>query len=123
PDPAVKQRALEIARRHSYLPVADAVTVAAPAARMQEGRSADDLRRAASNVLVRAFGTRAMGLEVQATPAGEVTVRGSVPTPEDRLAVSRELRRLPGCVCVVNLLRTPGAGQEPCAVTPASAPE
>src|SRR5262249_34568605 len=51
--------------------------------------------------------------QVQARPNGTLVVMGSAASDEEKLAVSRTFRRLPGCVCVLNQLEVqPGHAKE-----------
>ncbi len=105
PDEHVREHALRVARQNCFLPVVDALSVA-----NQSGRKAssnEELRRAAVAHLVRAFGQRAAGFDVQIQDNGQLVLGGSVPSVEDKVAISRCLRELPGCHGVLNRLNVP----------------
>jgi hypothetical protein len=103
PDEQTREHVVRVARQNSFLPVVDALRVTAcPGA--EPSASAEQLRQAAVRLLVQQCGARAAGFEVLAQEDGQVRVGGSVPSVEDKVAVSRCLRKLPGCTCVINRL-------------------
>jgi hypothetical protein len=113
PDERTREHAMRVARQNCFLPVVDALRIAAPAV---AGKvcSAEQLRQAAVKHLVRAFGQRAAGFDVQASADGKITIGGSVVSVEDKVAISRSLREVAGCTCVLNRLTvtpTTHAGQ------------
>src|SRR5262249_32101015 len=101
---AVRAHALEVARRHTALPVADALKVYPGLVSRAAGVSAQTLEEGAARMLADKMGGRARTLEVKAQANGQVAVTGSVLSVEEKLAVSRHLRRLRGCTAVANRL-------------------
>jgi hypothetical protein len=101
---AVKAHALEVARRHTALPVTDALKVYPGLVPRTAGVPSQTLEEGASRVLADKMGERARTFDVKAGANGQVTVAGSVLSVEEKLAVSRCLRRLRGCTAVANRL-------------------
>jgi hypothetical protein len=103
PDEQVHQRILAIAKQNSYMPLVDRLRILG-----SSGHSpvlpAAELHRAAMTCLAEVFGPRAANFNLEAGSDGKVTVRGSVDCVEDKLAVSRELSKLPSCTVVHNEL-------------------
>jgi hypothetical protein len=105
PNEVVRAHAAQIAREHCGLMIADGVQVqpglrmAGPAKETSEG-----LARAASAVLNEALPLYASGLEVRAQAQGLLTLRGPVPSYEEKLLASQRLRRLRGCTAIDNQL-------------------
>jgi hypothetical protein len=112
PNEAVKERALEIARKHSFLPVVDALKIHHSLAMRTAGVPAETVRKEAAEVLVDALGERGRGLECKARPNGQVTVTGLVVSVEEKVEVGRKLRQVHGCTCVVNHLTVPTVKRE-----------
>jgi hypothetical protein len=104
PDSVVKELALKLARQHTSLPVVDAVEVRPAKAAPRVALPAQAVQRAAAALLSVAVGVRGRDMSVQARPDGQVTVRGSVGSLEEKLNVSRRLRQVLGCTAVVNRL-------------------
>lgn len=104
PTEAVRRRALELARGHSALCVRDLLTVNPAAAVVPLFPRIDVLQREAVDVLSAAMPQLAAGFLVRAQGDGQVTVQGTVPSFEEKLTVSRRLRRVPTCNRVVNEL-------------------
>jgi osmotically-inducible protein OsmY len=103
PSPAAREQALRLARQASGLPVIDALEV--KVLEPPPGPApAQDVLRGVTHELLAVLGMRVQAVEVAARD-GEITLSGVVATLEEKLAVASRLRRVPGCVCVVNLLR------------------
>lgn len=100
PDATVHQHVLRVARQSCYLPIHDVLTVTAPAV----APTPVALRQSACEVLRRSLGDRAAHMQVAASGAGQIVLRGEVATLDDKLIASRTLRGLPGCSGVVNSL-------------------
>jgi hypothetical protein len=112
PDAAVKEMALKLARQHTSLPVVDALEVRPVKAAQRMTLPAAAVQRSAAGLLSVAVGARGRDLTAQARPDGQVTVRGSVVSLEDKLYVSRRLRQVAGCTSVVNRLTVAGPAAE-----------
>lgn len=117
PDETVHQHVLRVARQSCYLPIHDVLTVTAPA----EAPTPLALRQSACEVLRRSLGGRASHMQVAASAAGQIVLRGEVATLDDKLIASRTLRGLPGCSGVVNSLCVRG-GHAPTRETTSAAP-
>jgi hypothetical protein len=68
------------------------------------GRPAEELKAAAKEILAEKLPDHARSFEIQAEGYGQVTVTGSVPSFEVKLAVSNALRKVRGCSQVTNQL-------------------
>ena len=104
PTAAIREHALRVARLHTRLPVASGVEVRPDAGRSAEHLPADAVRQGAVEVLSRGFGMTSRGWEIRAEDDGRVVVNGSSNSVEEKLAVSRTLRRVRGCTGVGNHL-------------------
>jgi hypothetical protein len=131
PGPGVKKLALTMARAHSTLPVTDLLTINPDLESRRPGADAGRLQHEATALLTQALPEQARGISVDAQPDGRVIVAGAVATCDDRLAVSRLMRRVSGCSCVVNHLevgrlfaagRAEGKGATAAAVSKALTP-
>ncbi len=98
-------RALRTARAHTRLPVVNVLQVRGDLAPRETGVDGDAVRQGAVEVLNEGFGMAARGFEIRAGDDGRVTVNGSVNSVEEKLAVSRRLRKVRGCTCVSNYLQ------------------
>jgi hypothetical protein len=107
PNQTLRDLALKVAREHTILPVADGMTLQSNLVLRSGGKEAEAVQKQALDVLTQHFPKHAPTFRVTAKVTGEVTVSGTVPTFEDRVAVSRKLRLVDGCTCVVNHLQVP----------------
>jgi hypothetical protein len=96
---------LRIAKAHSHLPVLNALEINGNAAEKETGLDQSAVRQGAVEILSDAFGMAARGFEIRADSDGIVAVSGSVNSVEEKLAVSRRLRKVRGCACVSNYLQ------------------
>jgi hypothetical protein len=105
PTEAVRRRVLAVAQAHTTLPIQDALQICADMAVRTPGVARpEDLQKGAALLLLEGFPGQAEHFQVQAGADGTVMVAGAVFSREDQLGVSRWLRRLPGCSCVLNQL-------------------
>jgi hypothetical protein len=105
PDTAVREQALKVAHDHSQLPVTDALRLHPTLSLPAVGVPAAEVRASAAAALAETFLRLTPGYEVTCNPSGRITVTGFVPSQEDRLEVSRRLRRVRGCTAVDNRLQ------------------
>ncbi len=104
---AAREKALRLAREHCMLQVVDelkihasmVISVMAPAEPLKPSEAEATLKEA--------FSAPANAFHVTCKPDGRVRVTGTVTNLDDKLAVSRRLRTLPGCMAVVNELQFP----------------
>lgn len=101
---AVKARALKVAQSATALPITEELRLHRTLAGRTVGVPADTVQQEALELLAQAVGERALGLDVKAKPSGQVVLTGSIPSYEEKLAISRLLRRVRGCTSVVNQL-------------------
>lgn len=119
PNEVVRGLAVQLARQHTNLAVADQVRIHASLATRATGVAVEDLQRDAADLVAKTVPGRAAAVTVKAAPNGKVTLTGSVLSWEEKLAISRQCRRLQGCSCVENLLAVSSTVRE--VVRPASA--
>ncbi|HTU16986.1 MAG TPA: BON domain-containing protein [Gemmataceae bacterium] len=100
----VRQHALDVARRSTSLKVCNKVTVPVNLAVPPPMRPAPLLQREAAELLQKNLGAQARSLSVGVQSRGVIVVAGPIDSVESKLAVSRLVRRLPGCHGVVNEL-------------------
>jgi hypothetical protein len=113
PDEAVRVRALEVARGQCDLPLVDRLQVRPGLAVGRVVLPADKLQRAALLTVRAELPEHADRIQVSCSPSGQLAVAGPAGSLEDRLRVSRCLRRLPGCAAVVNLLEVQPGSEAP----------
>jgi osmotically-inducible protein OsmY len=102
---AERDTAFHVAQLHSHLPVVNTLAIDTG---LQPRESALDeavVRQGAVEVLNDAFGMAARGFEIRADDKGQVAVSGSVSSVEEKLAVSRKLRKVRGCTSAANYLQ------------------
>lgn len=104
PNPAVREHALKVAGQHTSLRVVDRTQIHPTVATRTSVDSPDILQRSAKSLLEVSFGDTVKNVEVKADVRGRLVVTGRVLSLEDKLAVSRKLRRVGGCSCVDNRL-------------------
>jgi hypothetical protein len=104
PNEAIKRHVLEVARASATATVVDQLKLHPSLAVRTPGNTTGDLRKEAASLLLEAFPGQASNFALEAEPDGKVVVTGSVGSVEDKLAVSKRLRRLGGCTCVENRL-------------------
>lgn len=105
PNEILRGRAIDLARSNSELPVVDKVVVHPGSAVPSAKATHDELSKAAAAVLGRALAQHAEDFQFETDGNGQITVRGLIPTWEDKLTISRRLSQLPGCTCVTNQFR------------------
>lgn len=105
----IREKALEIARQVSGLEVIDQLSVRSDIpVYLPTRQSLPTLHRDAVSALVKALPRHANGFWLQTTATGRVIIKGAVPSPEERAEVSRCLRKVDGCSCVINQVRVLG---------------
>jgi osmotically-inducible protein OsmY len=105
PGESMQEKALKLARAHTYLPVVNALQINPELAPHEAGVNPDAVRQGAVEVLNEAFASAARGFDIRAESGGQVVISGSVNSVEEKLAVSRMLRKVRGCTCVSNYLQ------------------
>jgi hypothetical protein len=111
PTEAVRDEALKVAREQSTLHVIDKLKIQPNLATRCSVEKPEVIQRAAKELLEDAVPVYGQGMEVKCDARGRVTVSGRVASSEDRLLVSRKLRQVTGCSCVVNHLEVVGAAE------------
>jgi hypothetical protein len=105
PNDAVRKHALELARTSTVLSVSDALKIHTKLSMRVAGIAPAELEKAAVDLLTEGFPEVIEGIEVKAKASGQITVSGSARSYEEKLNVSRHLRRLTGCTSVLNQLK------------------
>lgn len=109
PNPAVRGFTLKVAGQQTALKVLDRMQIHATLSTRTSVESPDLIRRSAKELLDVSFGEMGRRLDLRVDARGRVTVSGSVPTMDDKLAISRKLRRVGGCTSVDNQATVPAA--------------
>jgi hypothetical protein len=104
PTEVARDEALRVARSQTTLAVVDKLKVHPTLAGHGGVDKPENIQRAARALLEESIPDYGKRLEVRCDARGHVTVSGSVGSYEDRLLVSRKLRQVPGCSCVINEL-------------------
>jgi hypothetical protein len=104
PDTMVKQLALELARRNTFLKVTDGLKIQSNLNARPSLRGVEFLQKEGEALVARSLGATDRPQHLAAQPNGMVTVEGSVNSVEEKLAVSRLFRQLTGCTGVLNQL-------------------
>jgi hypothetical protein len=112
PNNIVRERALKTARASCSLEITDELRSHPTLALRSGGVAPRQLEEAVRQALQDAFPEAARDIMVKARANGEVTLTGSIPSWEDKLAVSHCLRKVRGCSAVVNQLKIPTIIQE-----------
>jgi hypothetical protein len=105
PNEVMREKALQIARQHTSFSVVDKLQLMPSLSARSAGVPVDEVKEAATTLLNEKLSGEIKGLQVKAAITGQVTVNGSVPSLEEKLAVSRVLRQVHGCNGVVNHLQ------------------
>ncbi len=103
PNEMVKQRALELVRWNTFLKVMDGVKIQANLS-LRPSPRVEILQKEGAELLAKELGEAGRQMHVEAHANGLVTVSGPVGSVEEKVAVSRLFRQLPGCSGVVNQL-------------------
>jgi osmotically-inducible protein OsmY len=104
PNGVVRQRAVDIAQKISHFPVKEALETREHLPTRSVGVVTQQLPDDVRSVLRDHFPDLAANFKVKAKGNGLVILTGSVPTEEDKLAVSQCLRKVPACTGVLNQL-------------------
>ncbi len=104
PTEAVREQALTVARQQSALPVVDKIKLHPTLAGHGSVDRPDNIIQAARTLLEGAFPDDGPAFRLKCDARGKVTVGGSIASFEDKVLVSRKLRQVPGCGCVINEL-------------------
>jgi hypothetical protein len=102
PHAGLKARALEIATKHSTLPVADKLVVLPNSELKIASSTQDALCESAASLLGKIMSKFGAEFEFGTDGHGQITISGNVPSPEDKLTISRRLSQLSGCTAVLN---------------------
>ena len=105
PNDAVRKRTLELARTSTVLTVADGLKIHPKLSMRIAGEPPETLEKGAIKLLTANFPEAVEGIEVKAKVNGQVILTGSIRSYEEKLLVSRLMRRLTGCTSVVNQLK------------------
>jgi hypothetical protein len=120
PNEGVREQALRVAAAQTGLHVIDRLRLLPVVAGHGTADTPENVCRAARVLLETDFPAHGKGMEVQCDARGHLTVSGRVASFEDKVLVSRKLRQVRGCSCVVNQLSV--ASVDPVRKTPSAAP-
>src|SRR5579871_523569 len=104
PNETIKQRALDLAGRSTYLKVRDGLKISDAVSPPAVVRAPQVLQQEAAELLVKHFGEARRKIGLQARPNGQLMITGPIDSMETKLAVSRLFRQLPGCYGILNEL-------------------
>jgi hypothetical protein len=111
PSEADQAHALQLAREGSGMRVVSKL-VLNPRLRAPANRKPQDvLHREAFNALQQRFPQQATAITVSTLADSQIVLKGTVPTYEDKLAISRHLRQATACSCISNQLQVLAAAQ------------
>jgi hypothetical protein len=102
---ANRNLAMKLAREASRMTTVDRMQISSAPLPQVRNRSLTMVYRDAVQAIYHECPKLSRSLTVTTQDRGEILVRGEVPTMEDRLAISRALKRVPGCSCVKNQVR------------------
>jgi hypothetical protein len=105
PRDGARDAAMQIARVHTHLPVVNALQINRDLPAPESGVGTDAIRQGVVEVLTDTFGPAARGFDIRVAGDGQVAVSGSVNSVEEKLAVSRRLRKVRGCTSASNYLQ------------------
>jgi hypothetical protein len=103
PNETVRARAVKDAQMQTGLSVLDHLKIRPVAPRIAVVPP-EALHKAALGALKSTFPQQAQGINVLCRSYGQVILAGRVASMEEKLAISQELRKLPGCTSVLNQL-------------------
>jgi len=101
---AAHDRALQLAREHCPLEVIDQLQIYPSMVIPVMSPLPAPIPSEAEAALQEALPSQPGSFRVTCLPSGQVTVTGTIPSLEGKLAASQRLRQLPGCTAVVNQL-------------------
>lgn len=104
PSKAAHERAVSLACAHGGLPIVDDVQLRKGSAFPTRSVSIDQLLQGSLDALSKDLARVIHNFNVQAHPNGQVTISGTIPSQEEKLAVSQRLRQVIGCTRVDNQL-------------------
>lgn len=104
PNDLVRHRAVELARRSTFLRLTDALQYRADPSVRPPLRPARAVQQEAAELLQKSLGEPAKRLSVGVRTNGVIVLAGPIDSMESKLEISRLLRRLPGCFGVLNKL-------------------
>lgn len=102
PTREVKTRAMQLASAHVSKPVLDSITVRPAPNQRPRVESVERLRSLCQEALDEGPGKVVFDLHMDADADGLVSIRGTIPSLEEKLAVSQRLRRVRGCNAIRN---------------------
>jgi osmotically-inducible protein OsmY len=103
-DEGIRALAVHVAQEVSGLRVVDALTMQARPRPAVAAQTPEALQRQAMHVLGQTLTKKASGVQVDVWNKGQVLLKGSVTTYQEKLAASRCLQKVTGCSCVINQL-------------------
>jgi hypothetical protein len=105
PNDSIRKHALTLAQASTVLTVSDAMKIHTKLSMRVAGVPVQELEKAAVDLLTEHYPEIVEGIEVKAKSSGQVILGGSVRSYEERLNISRQMRKLTGCTSVVNQLK------------------
>lgn len=112
PNEVVLGQALQIARVESGMPAVSKVQLNSMLGTPRPSKPQEILHREAFDALRKGFPSLAPAITVSTRADGQIVLKGTVPTHEDKWAISRHLREATVCSSVVNQLQVLAERQE-----------
>lgn len=112
PTEAVHEQALKLARQSTALTVVDAIQLQPSLGTPPDAAAPEELVPSVMQVVRSYLGDSAAAVEVGTRAGGQIVLRGTIRSWQEKLAVSSRLREIRGCTCVVNLLGVTAAQPE-----------
>src|SRR5579875_2341169 len=104
PNETIRQRAMELARRNTYLRGIDELTIQPNLSVRSLLRPPYRVQQEGIELLQKELGEPARQMSLEVRPNGVVVLTGRVDSVESKREISRLFRRLPGCTAVINEL-------------------
>ena len=105
PSQAVRERALQLAKKNSPLLLADNLKINSNLTFRPVRATTEQLQNFARACLRESLPRQAKNLQTRSSADGRVAVIGKVDSFEEKLVISQALRRLHSCTAVVNLVK------------------
>jgi osmotically-inducible protein OsmY len=102
PNEAVREQALKLAREQSALNVVDLLKIHDHLALRSPNGSIDEMRQSAAAGLADVLGKQAEEADCKVRAGGQVVLSGVAGSHEEMLRLSKRMRQVQGCMCVVN---------------------
>jgi osmotically-inducible protein OsmY len=104
PNETIRQRAMELARRNTFLRGIDGLKIQPSLSVRSPLRPSRLLQQEGAELLHKSLGEAAKQMSLEVRPNGTIVLTGRIDSVESKLEISRLFRRLSGCTAVLNEL-------------------